>query len=111
MYIDSFQTLLNLTPAPVFTNALLETKTQEGKKTFIPLCPNPKLMNDKLIVVLDSILHLLLEERPIINHIKPAILMTPVDSLTLFVMSSFFLIDVYNDMRIKQNVASGSGTG
>lgn len=47
-------------------------------------------MNDKLIVVLDSILHLLLEERPIINRIKPAILMTPVDSLTLFVMSSFF---------------------
>lgn len=67
-------------------------------------------MNDKLIVVLDSILHLLLEERPIINHIKPAILMTPVDSLTLCYVF-IFLIDVYNDMRIIQNVASGSGTG
>lgn len=34
MYIDSFQTLLNLTPAPVFTNALLETldKNTGGKE-------------------------------------------------------------------------------
>lgn len=67
-------------------------------------------MNDKLIVVLDSILHLLLEERPIINH-KTSHIDDPGEQSDSLGYVFIFLIDVYNDMRIKQNVASDSGTG
>lgn len=72
----------------------------------------PKLMIDKLIVVPDSIVHLLpSEQRPMINHINPARLIDVPSGLSdsLCYNIFIFLINVYTDMRIKQNVAWGSG--
>lgn len=72
----------------------------------------PKLMIDKLIVIPDSIVHLLpSEERPVINHIKPARLIDVPSGLSdsLCYNIFIFLINVYTDMRKKQNVAWGSG--
>lgn len=69
-------------------------------------------MIDKLIVVPDSIVHLLpSEERPMINHIKPARLIDVPSGLSEYLCYNIFisLINVYTDMRKKQNVAWGSG--